>query len=36
MRLCRYQHNRDVEVALFFDDRVVSVNRVADELMMNG
>jgi 2-keto-4-pentenoate hydratase/2-oxohepta-3-ene-1,7-dioic acid hydratase in catechol pathway len=32
MRLCRYQHNGSVEVALFYDDRVVSLNRVADEL----
>jgi 2,4-diketo-3-deoxy-L-fuconate hydrolase len=32
MRLCRYQHNGTVEVALYFDDRIVSVNRVADEL----
>src|SRR5262245_637653 len=32
MRLCRYQHNGTVEVALYFDDRTVSVNRVADAL----
>lgn len=32
MRLCRYQHNGTVEVALYFDDRLVSLNRVADEL----
>ncbi len=32
MRLCRYQHNGNVEVALFFDDRIVNLNRVADEL----
>src|SRR5262245_29384337 len=32
MRLCRYQHNGTVEVALYFDDRVASLNRVADEL----
>src|SRR5262249_25886005 len=34
MRLCRYQHNGQVEVALYYDTRVVSVNRVADELMI--
>jgi len=32
MRLCRYQHNGTVEVALYFDDKVASLNRVADEL----
>jgi 2-keto-4-pentenoate hydratase/2-oxohepta-3-ene-1,7-dioic acid hydratase in catechol pathway len=32
MRLCRYQHNGTVEIALYMDDRVVSVNRVANEL----
>ncbi|MCI0642509.1 MAG: fumarylacetoacetate hydrolase family protein [Gemmataceae bacterium] len=32
MRLCRYQHNGTVEVALYLEDRVVSINRVADEL----
>lgn len=32
MRLCRYQHNGTVEVALYFEDRIVSLNRVADEL----
>jgi 2-keto-4-pentenoate hydratase/2-oxohepta-3-ene-1,7-dioic acid hydratase in catechol pathway len=32
MRLCRYQHNSSVEVALFLDDRVVALNRLADEL----
>jgi len=34
MRLCRYQHNGTVEVALYYDDRLVSLNRVADELMI--
>lgn len=32
MRLCRYQHNGNVEVALYFEDKVVNVNRTADEL----
>ncbi len=32
MRLCRYQHNGTVEVALYLDDRTVSLNRVAEEL----
>lgn len=32
MRLCRYQHNGTVEVALYLEDKVVSINRVADEL----
>lgn len=34
MRLCRYQHNGQVEVALYTESRIVSVNRVADELMV--
>src|SRR5436189_218471 len=34
MRLCRYQHNGTVEVALLLDDAIVSLNRVADELMI--
>jgi 2-keto-4-pentenoate hydratase/2-oxohepta-3-ene-1,7-dioic acid hydratase in catechol pathway len=34
MRLCRYQHNGTVEVALFDENRVVSLNRVAQELMI--
>ena len=34
MRLCRYQHNGNVEIALLVDDGVVSLNRVADELMI--
>lgn len=34
MRLCRYQHNGTAEVALFLDDRIASLNRVADELMI--
>jgi 2,4-diketo-3-deoxy-L-fuconate hydrolase len=32
MRLCRYQHNGTVEVALYLEDRVVSINRTAGEL----
>ncbi len=34
MRLCRYQHGEkgQIEVALYFDDKVVSINRAADEL----
>src|SRR5262249_10529590 len=32
MRLCRYQHNGNVEVALYLDDRLASVNRLAAEL----
>jgi 2-keto-4-pentenoate hydratase/2-oxohepta-3-ene-1,7-dioic acid hydratase in catechol pathway len=32
MRLCRYQHNGTVEVALYFEDRVVSVNHLANDL----
>ncbi len=32
MRLCRYQHNGDVEVALYYDDHIVNVNRTAQEL----
>jgi 2,4-diketo-3-deoxy-L-fuconate hydrolase len=32
MRLCRYQHNGTVEVALYHEERIVSLNRVADEL----
>jgi 2-keto-4-pentenoate hydratase/2-oxohepta-3-ene-1,7-dioic acid hydratase in catechol pathway len=32
MRLCRYQHNGTVEVAIYENDRVISVNRVAGEL----
>jgi 2,4-diketo-3-deoxy-L-fuconate hydrolase len=34
MRLCRYQHNGTVEIALYFDDRIASLNAVADELMI--
>jgi 2-keto-4-pentenoate hydratase/2-oxohepta-3-ene-1,7-dioic acid hydratase in catechol pathway len=34
MRLCRYQHNGTVEVALYNDDQLVPVNRAADELMI--
>ena len=32
MRLCRYQHNGTVEVAIYENDRIISVNRVAEEL----
>ncbi len=32
MRLCRYQHNGNVEVALYDDTRIVSLNRLAAEL----
>jgi 2,4-didehydro-3-deoxy-L-rhamnonate hydrolase len=32
MRLCRYQHNGNVEAALYLDDRLASVNRLAAEL----
>jgi hypothetical protein len=34
MRLCRYQHNGTVEVALYQDEVLVPVNRAADELMI--
>ncbi|HMC66562.1 MAG TPA: fumarylacetoacetate hydrolase family protein [Gemmataceae bacterium] len=32
MRLCRYQHNGDVEVAIYTDARVVSLHALAAEL----
>jgi 2-keto-4-pentenoate hydratase/2-oxohepta-3-ene-1,7-dioic acid hydratase in catechol pathway len=32
MRLCRYQHNGNVEVALYEDTRIASLNRLAAEL----
>jgi 2,4-diketo-3-deoxy-L-fuconate hydrolase len=32
MRLCRYQHNGNVEAAFYFDDAIVSLNRLAAEL----
>jgi 2-keto-4-pentenoate hydratase/2-oxohepta-3-ene-1,7-dioic acid hydratase in catechol pathway len=32
MRLCRYQHNGHTEVALYYDNRIVSLNRLAAEL----
>ena len=32
MRLCRYQHNGNVEAALYEDTRIVSLNRLAAEL----
>lgn len=35
MRLCRYQHNGDVEVALYFEDKIVNLNRTAAELNVN-
>jgi 2-keto-4-pentenoate hydratase/2-oxohepta-3-ene-1,7-dioic acid hydratase in catechol pathway len=34
MRLCRYQHNGNVEVALYDEARLVNLNRVAEELMV--
>src|SRR5262245_66435925 len=34
MRLCRYQHNGTVEVALYHEEYIVPVNRAADELMI--
>src|SRR5262245_38902921 len=34
MRLCRYQHNGTVEVALYQEESIVPVNRAADELMI--
>lgn len=35
MRLCRYQHNGTVEVALYFEDKVVSLNRAAEQLKID-
>jgi 2-keto-4-pentenoate hydratase/2-oxohepta-3-ene-1,7-dioic acid hydratase in catechol pathway len=32
MRICRYQHNGNVEAALYLDDAVVNLNRLAAEL----
>jgi len=32
MRLCRYQHNGNVEAALYEDTRIISLNRLAAEL----
>ncbi|MCS6851428.1 MAG: fumarylacetoacetate hydrolase family protein [Gemmataceae bacterium] len=32
MRICRYQHNGQVEAALYFDARIASVGRLAAEL----
>jgi len=32
MRLCRYQHNGHVEVALYYDDGVVNLHKAAAEL----
>src|SRR5438309_195599 len=32
MRLCRYQHNGTAEIAIYENDRIVSINRVAGEL----
>ena len=32
MRLCRYQHNGTIEVAIYFDDKIVPMNRTAEEL----
>ena len=34
MRLCRYQHNGTIEVALYHEDNLVPINRAADELMI--
>lgn len=34
MRLCRYQHNGTVEVAIYSEENLVPVNRAADELMI--
>jgi 2,4-diketo-3-deoxy-L-fuconate hydrolase len=34
MRLCRYQHNGTVEVALYQEENLVPINRAADELMI--
>src|SRR5262245_58719119 len=31
MRLCRYQHNGTVEVALYADDRIVPLRQLADD-----
>ena len=32
MRLCRYQHNGTAEIAIYENDRIISINRVAGEL----
>lgn len=34
MRLCRYQHNGHAEVAIYEDNRIISLNRLAQELMI--
>jgi 2-keto-4-pentenoate hydratase/2-oxohepta-3-ene-1,7-dioic acid hydratase in catechol pathway len=34
MRLCRYQHNGTVEIALYSEESLVPINRAADELMI--
>ena len=34
MRLCRYQHNGNVEVAIYQDEALVPINRAADEMMI--
>ncbi|MCS7045015.1 MAG: fumarylacetoacetate hydrolase family protein [Gemmataceae bacterium] len=34
MRLCRYQHNGNVEVAIYNDDSLVPIHRTAAELMV--
>lgn len=31
MRLCRYQHNGNVEVALYYDDKVVRLHQLAED-----
>lgn len=35
MRLCRYQHNGNVEAAFYFDDHVVSIPRLAAEMQLS-
>ncbi|MCI0681816.1 MAG: fumarylacetoacetate hydrolase family protein [Gemmataceae bacterium] len=34
MRLCRYQHNGNVEVAIYSEETIIPINRAADELMI--
>ncbi len=34
MRLCRYQHNGNVQSALYFDDFLVNLNRLAAEMQV--
>lgn len=35
MRLCRYQHNGTQEIAIYENERIISINRVAGELKVN-